>query len=144
MVYGTKKSCMANSCGNVPIYPGTEGRKYRFDLSNAGPIYIHWIQTGVITVPADGLAPHMFSSMFICLSRFINTFHLPYDTIHNGQLDLTAPQVLTHLPLDKMAANLADDIFNAFSSMKRFVFWLEFHWSFFLGVQLTIGQHWFR
>ena len=71
---------------------------------------IHWIQTWVITVPADGLAPHMFSSMFICLSRFKNTFHLPYDTIHNGQLDLTALQVLSHLPLDKMAANSADDI----------------------------------
>ena len=33
---------------------------------------------------------------------------------------------------------------NAFWWMKRFVFWLEFHWSLFLMVQLTIFQHWFR
>ena len=33
---------------------------------------------------------------------------------------------------------------NAFSWMKSFVFWIEFHWSVFLRVQLTITQHWFR
>ena len=32
----------------------------------------------------------------------------------------------------------------AFSWMKNFVFWLKFHWSLFLMVQLTIAQHWFR
>ena len=31
---------------------------------------------------------------------------------------------------------------NAFLSMKTFVFRFKFHWSFFLEVQLTIGQHW--
>ena len=46
----------------------------------------------------------------------------------------------TYLPLDKMAAILAGDIFNCISWMKRFEFWLEFHWSLFLGVQF---QHWF-
>ena len=30
------------------------------------------------------------------------------------------------------------------SWMKSFVFWLKFHWSLFLRVQLTISQHWFR
>ena len=33
---------------------------------------------------------------------------------------------------------------NAFSWMKSFVFWFEFHWSLFLKVQLTISQCWFR
>ena len=32
---------------------------------------------------------------------------------------------------------------NAFSWMKSFVFWFEFHWSLFLRVQLTINEHWF-
>ena len=45
---------------------------------------------------------------------------------------------LTHLFLDKMAA-ISQMIFSdAFSWMKRFVFWSNFHWIFFLMVQLTI------
>ena len=51
---------------------------------------------------------------------------------------------LTHLPRDKVAA-ISQTIFsNAFSWMKNFVFWIKFHWSMFLRVQLTIAQHWFR
>ena len=47
-------------------------------------------------------------------------------------------------PLDKVAA-ISQQIFSdAFSWMKSFVFWLKFHWSLFLMVQLTITQHWFR
>ena len=47
-------------------------------------------------------------------------------------------------PLDKMAA-ISQTIFSdAFSWMEIFVFWFNFHWSFFLWVQLTIHQHWFR
>ena len=33
---------------------------------------------------------------------------------------------------------------DVFSWMKSFVFWLKFHQSLFLGVQLKIIQHWFR
>ena len=45
--------------------------------------------------------------------------------------------VLTHLPLDKMAG-ISQTIFsNAFLWMKRFAFWFEFHWSLFPRVQLT-------
>ena len=32
---------------------------------------------------------------------------------------------------------------NAFSLMKKFVFWFKLHWSLSLRVQLTISQHWF-
>ena len=40
--------------------------------------------------------------------------------------------VLTHLPLDKMAA-ISQTIFSgAFSWMKSFIFWLKFHWSLFI------------
>ena len=51
---------------------------------------------------------------------------------------------LTHLPLDKMAAILQTKFRDAFSWMKIDVFWLSFHWSLFLSVQLTIPEHWFR
>ena len=49
--------------------------------------------------------------------------------------------VLNSSPLNKMAA-LSQKIFSdAFLWMKSFAFWLIFHWSLFLRVQLTITQH---
>ena len=53
------------------------------------------------------------------------------------------PEVLTHFPLDKMAAILQTIFSDAFLWMKSFVFWLKVHRSLFLRVQLTISQHWF-
>ena len=48
---------------------------------------------------------------------------------------------LTHLPLDKIDAFPQTILLDAFSWMKSFVFWLKFHWSLFLNVQLTMTQH---
>ena len=48
---------------------------------------------------------------------------------------------LIHLPLDKMAAILAEDFSNAFSSIKMIKLQLQFHWNLFPTVQLTINQH---
>ena len=53
-------------------------------------------------------------------------------------------RILTHLPLDKMAAILQKTFSDAFSWRKSFLFWLKFHWTLFLWVHLTITQHWFR
>ena len=50
---------------------------------------------------------------------------------------------LTYHPLDKMAA-ISQTIFsNAFSWIKRVLFWLIFHCNLFIRVQLTITPHWF-
>ena len=46
--------------------------------------------------------------------------------------------------LDKMAMTSPTIFGNAFSWMESFVFRLEFHWSLFLRIQLTISQHYFR
>ena len=43
-----------------------------------------------------------------------------------------------------MAAIFQTKFSNGFSWMKIYEFRLTFHWSLFLGVQLTIFQHWFR
>ena len=51
---------------------------------------------------------------------------------------------LTHWGRDKMAAIFQTTFSNGFSLMKMYEFRLTFHWSLFLGVQLTIFQHWFR
>ena len=48
--------------------------------------------------------------------------------------------VLTHWGRDKMA-DISQTMFSkAFSWMKSFVFWFQFHWSLFLRVQLTINK----
>ena len=72
------------------------------------------------------------------------TTHVVYKT---STIDITKQllwHILTHLPLDKMAAILQVLFSDAFSLMKSFAFWLNFHWSLFLRVRLTITQHWFR
>ena len=51
--------------------------------------------------------------------------------------------VLTHWGWDKMAVIFQTTFSNAFSWMKMNEFWLNFHWSLFPRVQLTIFQHWF-
>ena len=51
---------------------------------------------------------------------------------------------LRHWGWDKMDAISQTTFSNAFSWMKMFEFQLKFHWSLFLGVQLTIFQHWLR
>ena len=51
---------------------------------------------------------------------------------------------LTHFPLDRIVT-ISQTIFSdAFLWMESFAFWLKFHRSLFLRVQLTITQHWFR
>ena len=51
---------------------------------------------------------------------------------------------LTHWGQVKMSTILQTTFSNAFSGMKTYEFWLRFHWSFFLRLELTIFQHWFR
>ena len=66
---------------------------------------------------------------------------LTCDTI---QHQLICYRILTHWGRDKMDAISQTTFSSAFSWMKIFEFWLIFHWSLFLRVQLTIFQHWFR
>ena len=51
---------------------------------------------------------------------------------------------LTHWGRGKMTAIFQRTSSNAFSWMKVYEFRSRFHWSWFLRVQLTIFQHWFR
>ena len=52
--------------------------------------------------------------------------------------------LLTHWGRDKMSAIFSTTFSNAFSWMKMYEICLIFHWSLFLGFELTIFQHWFR
>ena len=51
---------------------------------------------------------------------------------------------LTHWGRDKMDATSQTTLSIAFSWMNMLEFRLNFHWSLFLRVQLTISQHWLR
>ena len=57
---------------------------------------------------------------------------------------ITSPSWLTHWCRFKMDAISQTTVSNRFSWMKMYEFRLKFHWCFFVRVQLTIFQHWFR
>ena len=82
------------------------------------------------TVPPDGLAP-------LCASPMMSIFRAPY------MLSTGTSSINSSLP-GQNGRHFTDDIFSACSSMKSFVFWLEFHWSLFLRFQLTINPCWLR
>ena len=48
---------------------------------------------------------------------------------------------LTHWSRDKMTAIFQETFSDGFSWMKMYEFWLKFHWSLFLRVQITLFQH---
>ena len=54
-------------------------------------------------------------------------WHNDYPTMNLNHMNHAhARTILTLLPGDKMPAISRDDTFNAFSSMKTFIFWFEF------------------
>ena len=57
---------------------------------------------------------------------------------------IAAQPFLSHWGRVIMAAILQTIFWNAFSWKKKYQYRLKFHWNWFLGVQLTIFQHWFR
>ena len=64
---------------------------------------------------------------------------------HPGLGDKPLPEpMLTHGGRDKMAATSQPTFSNAFCCMKMYEFRLKFHRSLFLGVELTLFQHWLR
>ena len=66
-------------------------------------------------------------------------------TTYGGPLYMWRPNRQSlYLHCNKMAAILQTILSDAFSWSKRFVFWLNFHWSLSLICQLTTVQHWFR
>ena len=60
------------------------------------------------------------------------------------QLHLSGANELAHQGWDKIATIFPTTSSSAFSWMKVYEFWLKFHWSLLLTVQLTIFPHRFR
>ena len=74
-----------------------------------------------------------FSVTCVQKLHFWICFHIPLEAMS-----------LTHWGRDKMDAISQTTLSIAFSWMKIYEFRLNFRWSLFLRVQLTIFQHWFR
>ena len=55
-------------------------------------------------------------------------------------------QQFPHWTLNKMAdiLHIFQSVWNAFSWMKRCVFWSKFLWILLLRIQMTISEHWFK
>ena len=75
-------------------------------------------------------------------SQFLPAYFIAYKK--GNSMNLIKNTMLTHCGRDKMAAIFQTTFSIAFSWMKKFEFWLRFHWSLFPRVQLTIFHHWFR
>ena len=96
-----------------------------------------------IQEPAIRYAYRKHSGYDFSIFRLIVTPLLMYICMFTCIITWSGSNELTHLPLDKMATISQMTFSNAFSWMKSFIFWFEFHRSLFLGVQLTISEHWF-
>ena len=107
------------------------GRRQAIIWTNAGILLIWTLGTNFSEILSE---IHAFSFMKMHLKRSSAKW-LPFCLSLN---------VLTHWGRDKMAAIFQTTFSNGFSWMKIYEFWLTFHWSLFLGLQLTIFHHWFR
>ena len=74
------------------------------------------------------------------LHATMNMIRDPFNNLLLNSIEIYS----THLPPDKMATISQTTFSNAYSGMKKFKFWLEFHWSLLLKVQMTKNEHWFR
>ena len=132
---------IARSCYNMINFPQNTkivwlGMGYLLWVPSlhAFHVFIQWKLTWVSTNDIPSSSLFWFSS-----GHFHVSFHLyGWCFILNRK-----SFVLTHLPLDKMAA-ISLTISNAILLMKSFLFWLKFHWSLFPMAQMTILRYWFR
>ena len=100
-------------------------------------------------VPGQQLFTHFFTNKCLNFSKFWSwlaffSTKVLYTAWFQMECKIYLCLNLTNLPLDKMAAFLQTIFSNAFSWLKKIVFWLTFCWSLFLRAQLTITQQWFR
>ena len=125
-------------CGNLTIAP----------VPAKQPWWI-WINTScefimndcITTTKQSTTKPCIFLGIY-CIVSFLSLKPGPYPTLINLILyhfDSLLLMLFSHLPPDKLAITSQAIFSDAFLWMKYFVFWLKFHWSLFLRVQLTIG-----
>ena len=119
-----------------------------WDVENDSPLWLQILMRLFICV-VWLIGPHLFRFMLsksthhsIHHPSIMQNWHKNVD-VHNGN-KTTLTVVLTHWGQDKMDAISQTTFWSAFSWMKMFEFRLNFHWSLFLRVRLTIFQHWFR
>ena len=110
-------------------------------------IALYWISLRFVLQGQIGGQHVRFHATGHYLNQYWPRFLMPYMIswaaiilVYWGRVILLS---LSHLPVDKMAAISKTIFSDAFSWMKSLIFWLKFHWSVFLRVQLIITQNWF-
>ena len=107
-----------------------------------------WYYQISVAIAWVGIQRDLYGILIISYYKAIQTSHATGHSQYNGSISAqNRSSSFSHyfkLPLDKMAAVLQTIFSDAFLWMRNFLFWLKFHWSLFLRVQLTIIQHWFR
>ena len=98
-------------------------------------IYIY-----IILLAYNNHKTHLLSSIHLHTIEITSSTHVTRIKCFGGE-NLCKQRLLTYWG-DKMAAIFQTTFSNGFSWMKIYEFWLTFHWSLFLWVQLTIFQHW--
>ena len=98
-------------------------------------------QTGTKSLPSGANGDPVHWHFSLChWANFLSQIGLPLLWWNKDVMN----SIVNSSPLDKMAP-ISQTIFSdAYLWMKSSVFWLKFHWSLFLRVELTIAQHWLR
>ena len=118
------------------VYSDADQRKHQ---SSASLAFVRWNHRDRWIPRTQGqLRGKCFNLMTSSWTRLF-IFELLWDLVRSRRLIL-----LTHWDRDKMDAIWQTTFWRAFSWMKMFEFRLNFHWTLFLRVQLTIFRHWFR
>ena len=123
------------------VYSGADQRTHQCSESLAFVRGIHWWP---VNSPHKGpVMQKMFPfDDIILMVDFLPNTHIRHHIAHMRSSNMRGLWgLLTHFPLNKIAAISQMLISDTFSWMKYSVFWTKFHWSLFLSVQLTITRH---
>ena len=96
--------------------------------------------------PYDNVRPLIWLPWLVIQDLNFKTSSWAQHKIKTETIKLQAHKhfIVTHWGWDKTVNILQMTFSNAFSLIRMYEFCLQFHCSLFLGVQLTMFQHWFR
>ena len=132
-------------CGNLTIAPVPAKQPWWIWINTS----CEFIMNGCITTTKQSTTKpcaYFLGYTVWLLASFADRFSpdKPWLWTRDSTVVICYTTSLTHWGRDKMAAISQTTFSSAFSWMKTFEFWLRFHWSLFIRVQLTIFQYWFR
>ena len=148
----TAPSCVSALLEEKYIYARSRYAPSQWETSLLCNDVAHWLGAYLDRSLHDGaVGIGDLCDMHLC-KRPSYLFHGNRYTLRRRHYNETAPSlgplswcpILNSSPSGQNWRHFADDIFRCILWMNFFLFWLEFHWRLFPGVQLIRIQHWFR